>query len=192
MRSSAVRSLCGGILLALVVQPLCAQTLIIDEGTQVGFETSLFGLFTLSGIFTQVEGTIDLAGSAIGDETVRVTLDAASIKTDRERIDTLLRGPDFFDAARHPDIVFRSTAVAVVAEGRLTIDGNLTLRGVTKPLRLQATYEPVHASDDHTTAIASIIAVGRLSRRSFGMTAYPAMVGDTVTITIAARDLVPR
>jgi polyisoprenoid-binding protein YceI len=55
-------------------------------------------------------------------------------------------GPDFFDAERHPEIAFRSTAVRLADDGRAEIDGELTIRGVTRPISAGGRYAPPRAS----------------------------------------------
>lgn len=175
-----------------VADPASAQQLDLEGRTQIGFETSLFGLFTLAGTFSRVTGSIDLGGPHPGDEVIDVTIDAAAIEAESPQVAARLRGPDFFDAQTYPTITFRSTHVAATEPGRLAIDGDLTIRGVTRRQRLDATYAAIHAPNGQTSALASVLAVARLSRKDFGMTALPAIIGDTVTITVRITDLAPR
>lgn len=90
----------------------------------------------VSGQFNTWSGTITADPANLAGSSVSVDIQTASIDTNNERRDTHLRSADFFDAANHPTITFRSTRVVV--NGRdLAIHGNLTLRGVTKPVVLE-------------------------------------------------------
>ena len=88
------------------------------------------------GGFNDFTGNIVADPANLGAGSVQVEIKTASIDTNNERRDTHLRSADFFDAATHPTITFRSTRVE--ANGRnLKVHGNLTMRGVTKPVVLE-------------------------------------------------------
>lgn len=88
------------------------------------------------GRFNTFGGTITADPASLGGGSVSVEIQTASIDTNHERRDTHLRSADFFDAENHPAITFRSTRV--VAQGReLQVHGNLTIRGITRPVVLQ-------------------------------------------------------
>lgn len=90
----------------------------------------------VNGSFNQWGGTIVADPASLAGGSVQVEIQTASIDTNNERRDTHLKSADFFDAATHPTITFRSTRVEV--DGRdLKVHGNLTLRGVTKPVVLE-------------------------------------------------------
>ncbi len=90
----------------------------------------------VSGTFGEWKGTIVADPANLSAGTVNVEIQAASIDTRNARRDTHLRSGDFFDAANHPTITFRSTRVQPGRSGALKIYGNLTIRGVTKPVVL--------------------------------------------------------
>ena len=87
------------------------------------------------GTFTDWNGTIVADPASLAGGSVTVEIQTASIDTNNERRDTHLRSADFFDAARHPTITFRSTGVTARG-GELTVNGQITLRGVTRPVVL--------------------------------------------------------
>jgi polyisoprenoid-binding protein YceI len=88
------------------------------------------------GSFGEWGGTIVADPASLGGGSVSVEIQTGSIDTNNERRDTHLRSGDFFDAANHPTITFRSSRV--VASGReLTVQGDLTMRGVTRPVVLR-------------------------------------------------------
>lgn len=88
------------------------------------------------GRFNQFGGTIVADPANLAGGSVNVTVQTASIDTNNERRDTHLRSADFFDAATHPTITFRSTRVEVDGND-IKVHGNLTMRGVTKAVVLE-------------------------------------------------------
>jgi polyisoprenoid-binding protein YceI len=98
---------------------------------------------------------------------VEATIDAASIDTGAEGRDQHLRSPDFLDVANHPTITFRSTRIEP-ARGRYRLHGDLTLRGVTRPIVLDATIEGVVA-DMRGGRRASFNATTRIQREDWGL-----------------------
>ena len=111
----------------------------IDPGhAEVGFIGRHFGLTKVRGRFTGVEGTVTVR-EPLDMSEVHVVIDMASVSSGNQTRDDHLRSDDFFDAANHPQAVFRSTGVvAAGAEARMT--GELTIKGVTRPLTLDAEY----------------------------------------------------
>ena len=111
----------------------------IDTGhSDVTFRIRHF-MSRVSGTFNQWEGTITADPADWTTGTGEVTIQAASIDTRHERRDNDLRSGNFFDVATHPTITFRSTSVTVDGS-RLTIAGDLTMRGVTKPVVLEGEF----------------------------------------------------
>jgi polyisoprenoid-binding protein YceI len=90
----------------------------------------------VNGTFGQWKGSIVADPANLSGGSVNVEIQTASIDTRNERRDTHLRTGDFFDAANHPTITFQSTRVQAQRGGALKIYGNLTLRGVTRPVVL--------------------------------------------------------
>lgn len=98
--------------------------------------------FRIRHLVSRVQGTFrDWSGTIVADPAdwnagrTEIVIQAASIDTRHEKRDTHLRSADFFDVAQHPTITFTSTAVQVAGD-RVTLTGNLTIRGVTKPVTL--------------------------------------------------------
>lgn len=98
--------------------------------------------------------------------TLSVTVDLASLATGDTQRDSLLRGTDLFDVAKHPRAQFKVAQLAPSQQGRLTLDGVLTLRGVSKRLRIPATLQP-----DVTAKPRTMILKGEttLNRLDFGI-----------------------
>jgi len=142
---------------------------------------------TVRGRFSQFTGT----GETNPDGTlksVEMTLDVASIDTNAAPRDEHLRSADFFDAATHPKITFRSTQIA--AQGAdVTIRGDLTIRGVTRPVTLTGEFT-APMTDPWGSTRAALAASAKLSRKEWGLTWNVALetggfvVGDDVRITV--------
>src|SRR5207249_9667156 len=88
------------------------------------------------GRFTKFEGKMAIDREDFTKSSVQVSIDAASIDTNEPARDKHLRSDAFFDVAKHPKMTFQSTAVKSVAADKLQVDGNLTIRGTTKPVTL--------------------------------------------------------
>lgn len=118
-------------------------------------------------------------------------LDAASVFTNSEQRDGHLKSADFFDVANHPKITFESTSVSGNADA-LTIVGNLTIRGVTKPVTLKGELSSV-IKDPWGLQRRSIAVTGKIKRSEFGLTWNQALemggvlVSDEVKLEIEAQ-----
>ena len=110
----------------------------IDKGhSAVGFKVRHFFSKT-PGRFSDFGGTIMLDEKNLSASSVDVTIQTASIQTNNERRDTHLRGDDFFNAEKFPAITFKSTKITPVEGNKYKVDGDLTIRDVTKPVTLDA------------------------------------------------------
>ncbi|HEY7766868.1 YceI family protein [Longimicrobium sp.] len=142
----------------------------------------------VSGQFNQWSGTLVADPASLAGGSVEVDIQTASIDTNNERRDTHLRSADFFDALNHPVITFRSTRVAV--DGReLRVHGNLTIRGVTRPVVLEG--EMTEVSGAVGKRRIGFEAQTTIDRMDYGVSwnraaeAGGAVLGDEVRISIA-------
>lgn len=108
--------------------------------SSVGFAARHLMVSKVRGQFTSFSGAITVADPP-EQSSVEVTIDAASIDTADAKRDEHLRSADFLDVENHPTLTFRSTAVEVVDDERLRVTGDLTVRGQTQPVVLEATYD---------------------------------------------------
>ena len=96
-----------------------------------------YAVFTLvRGRFTSFSGTVVIDPAHPGATQIDVDIDASSVDTAMAVRDSHLRGEEFFDVERHPRISFRSHDATVLTAGRYTVRGELTIRGITQPVRL--------------------------------------------------------
>lgn len=140
----------------------------IDPGhTEVAFVGRHFMLTKVRGRFTGVSGTIVVAEDP-GESTAEIIIDMASVESGSQARDDHLRSADFFDAAHHPSATFSGRATDWQGtRGLLT--GELTIRGVTRPLTLQAEYLG-HVADPWGGHRAIFTADGTLNREDWGLT----------------------
>lgn len=165
-----------------------AGTWVIDEShTEAGFSVRHAGVSRVRGSFTKVSGTVQI-GDSIEASTVAVEIDTASIHTRNEGRDEHLRSADFFDVENHPKMTFQSTGVRVNGD-EILIDGELTIRGTTQPVTLNAEFNGL-VVDPYQRQVIGMSATTQISRKDFGLTwnvlleAGSMMVGDTIKIEI--------
>jgi polyisoprenoid-binding protein YceI len=108
--------------------------------SSVEFVGRHLGLAKVRGRFTKFDGTIHIA-DVPEESSVEVDIDVASVESADARRDEHLRSPDFFHVDEHPSMVFKSTSVTPVADGTWDVAGDLTIRGVTRPVVLHAEFE---------------------------------------------------
>jgi polyisoprenoid-binding protein YceI len=156
---------------------------------QVEFATKHLGMMTVRGHFTEIEtsGTIDPDYPAAS--SVEVTIQAASIRTNNAMRDDDLRSANFLDVDQYPTITFKSTKIEPTDPDRYTMAGNLTIKGQTHPVTLQALrYGELNDPGMMGHRIA-YSAEGEIDRREFGLTTNMLLdgrwvVGDRVAIMI--------
>lgn len=140
----------------------------IDPGhTEVAFIGRHFMLTKVRGRFTGVTGAIVVAEEP-GESTAEVIIDMASVESGSQARDDHLRSADFFDAARHPTATFRGRAARWQGTRGL-LAGELTIRGITRPVTLQAGYLG-HVADPWGGQRAIFTAEGTLNREDWGLT----------------------
>ncbi len=152
----------------------------------VGFVARHLMVSKVRGRFASYQATINIADDP-SKSSVVATIDAASIDTRDENRDAHLRSPDFLDAEKYPTLTFESTAVRATGED-YEVDGNLTVRDVTRPVTLQLEF--TGAQDAFGGTRAGFEAVTKIGRKDFGLTWNAALegggwvVGDNVTIEL--------
>ena len=161
------------------------ETFVIDTNhTAPRFEYNHFGYSNQLHRFDKTSGKI-MIDRAAHTGAVDVTIDATSINTGFPMFNQHLQSEDYFDTGKHPTITFKSTAVKFDGDKPVAVDGNLTIKGVTRPATLtvtsfQLTPHPLAKKD----AIGAN-AVTHIKRSDFNMGKYAPHVSDEVTLTIA-------
>ncbi|MDA8157385.1 MAG: YceI family protein [Actinomycetota bacterium] len=146
---------------------------IIDSDHSVAeFSIRYLTIAHVRGIFGAVTGTIDLDPSDLTMLSVEARIDVTSVRTGNSKRDAHLATADFFDAARYPDILFRSTGVELVGGSRFRLSGELAMHGITRPVKLHCEFAgPVKIPEaiGGETSIGFMCAT-RLNREEFGIT----------------------
>ena len=159
--------------------PLTGTWAVDPAHSRVEFQVKHLGIATVRGAFREFDGTLELSddgAQAYG------TVKATSVDTNEPQRDDHLRSGDFFDAEQHPDLAFRSTAIRQLDDDTLEIAGELTMRGVTRPIALKAEiqgYEQDPWGNDRVALEAS----GQLSRAEWGMTFNQALGSGNVLVS---------
>jgi polyisoprenoid-binding protein YceI len=148
--------------------PLPGTFTLDPSHTHVGFSVRHMMVSKVRGRFAAVTGTIVIGDDPVAS-SVEVDVELASIDTRDEARDQHLRSADFFDAEAHPTMTYRSTSVSAVGKGRFTVRGDLTVKGVTRPVELDVSYEGT-ARDPWGNERIGVSATGELDREAFGLT----------------------
>ena len=158
--------------------------------TRLGFAVRHMAVSKVRGDFKEFSGTLELAENP-ADSKVSVTIQAGSVDTHDENRDNHLRTNDFFDVENHPTWTFTSTAIRPISATEWNVDGDLTIRGVTKQVTLDATLEGV-VQDPYGLHRVGFSAKTSIEREDFGvsfngvMEAGGVVVGKKVDIDIEA------
>ncbi len=158
--------------------------------TEVGFSVRHLMVSKTRGRFGDFDGTVVIAEDPT-ESSLEVSVRLASVDTRDETRDGHLRTPDFFDVENYPEMTFRSTAVRHIGGDRWAVDGTLTVKGVSRPLTLDTTFEGT-SGDPWGGTRTGFSAKGEIDREAFGLTWNAALetggvvVGKKVTIEIEA------
>lgn len=179
------------ITLSLVAASLAApalaapETYVIDGNhTYPRFEYSHFGYSTQLSRFDKTSGKITLDRAA-KTGSIDVVIDTKSVNTGSALFNQHIQGEDFLHTEKHPTATFKSTAVRFDGDKPAAIDGNLTVKGITKPVTLTVTSfhcmpHPILKKD-----ACGANATTRIKRTDFNAGKYAPNVGDELTLTIA-------
>jgi polyisoprenoid-binding protein YceI len=146
--------------------------------SRIEFAAKQLHISTVRGTFREFEGTLDLdEGRAYG------TVNAASLDTSNERRDKHLRSPDFFEVVEHPELRFESREIRPLGEDTFEVDGDLTIRGVTKPIVLRAEFQDSETEPWGNGRI-TLEATGKLDRSDWGMTYGRRVISNRVKLQL--------
>jgi polyisoprenoid-binding protein YceI len=156
----------------------------IDGGhTQIVFAYDHMGFTNNMGVIAMPTGTLTLDPKAPAAAKVSVDIPIANLKTGVPALDEHLMKPEFFDSAKFPSAKFVSTSVKPEGTGA-TITGDLTIKGVTKPVTLDAEFYGAGVMRGKENV--GFIATGTIKRSDFGMGLAVPLVGDAVELKIIA------
>jgi polyisoprenoid-binding protein YceI len=136
--------------------------------SDVEFKIKHLMITNVTGYFGKYDATVEAAGDDFTDAKISFEADVASITTKNEQRDQHLQAEDFFHAAQYPKITFVSTSVKKVDNETLKIGGDLTMRGVTKPVVLDVEYSGI-VKDPYGQTKAGFEVKGKVNRKDFGV-----------------------
>ena len=167
--------------------PLPTGTWTVDPvHSSVEFQVKHLGIATVKGQFTDFEGTLEVTPDGVN---AHGSVNVASVDTREPQRDGHLRSPDFFDVENHPQITFTSTAIRPIDEDEFEIEGDFTIRGITRPLKLVGVLEGTE-TDPQGNERVGFSATAQINRSDYDMKFNMALgsgnvvVGDKVKILI--------
>ncbi len=136
--------------------------------SEVLFKVKHLVISTVTGTFKKFDGSIESENDDFTDAKVNFTLDVNSIDTNQEQRDGHLKSDDFFSADKFPQIVFNSTSFKKIASNNYKLIGELTMKGTTKTVELDAEYGG-SATDFYGNLKAGFEVSGKVNRKDFGL-----------------------
>ena len=136
--------------------------------TSIDFSVSHMVISEVTGKFKDFEGTVTASHDDFSDAVIDVKISADSITTENSDRDAHLRSADFFDVERFPAITFKSHRTEVNGSGKLAIAGELSMRGVTKPVSLNVRFNG-KAVNPWGQLIAAFKATAVINRKDWGL-----------------------
>ncbi len=181
MKTRLLITILGATLAAPVI---AADSYTIDPGhTHPSYEISHFGWSIQRGRFDKVSGKVVLDRAAKSG-SVDVSIDVASVSTGVAKLDEHLKSEDFFNVAKYPTMTFKSKKVLFNGDKPVSIEGEFTLLGVTKPLTLAISAFQCAPNQFVRKDACGADATGTIKRTEFGMTKYAPGLGDEVKLLI--------
>jgi polyisoprenoid-binding protein YceI len=159
--------------------------------SEIKFKVKHLVVSTVTGHFANFSAAIEADRDDFSDARITFEADVNSISTNNEQRDGHLKSPDFFDAAKYPKMTFRSKSVTQVSEGEYEVTGDLTIKGVTRPVTLDVNYNGTVAGFGGAK-VAGFEITGKINRFDYGLTwnaiteAGGVVVSSDVKLDIAA------
>lgn len=158
--------------------------------SEIAFSVRHLGISKVRGTFERFDATV-VAAENPADSTAHASIEVASIVTGNDTRDAHLRTNDFFAASAHPTIEFRSTGLRR-ENGEFLLDGELTIKGITKPVTIRGEFGGI-ATDTDGAVKAAAAGTATINRSDFGVTwnapldAGGMLLGEEVTLSIEAQ-----
>ncbi|MCG5512980.1 YceI family protein [Ectothiorhodospira shaposhnikovii] len=185
---SATVVLVSGMATSALAEPVTYE--IDPTHTFPRFSYSHFGLSTQTSQFNQTHGTVTLDKEG-GTGQVDIVIDMTSVETGYTTFNEHIQGEDFFDTASHPEARFQSSQINFQDGRPVSIDGHLTMKGITQPVTLEVSHfaAMVHPMLERPAIGAHAHTV--VKRSDFNADKFVPYVGDEITISISMEAVVP-
>ncbi len=142
------------------------------------------GLSQYTARFDKMDGKMNFTPATASVSRVEFTIDATSINTGLAPFNKKLQGAEFFDAEKNADIKFKSTKIELVSGNKYKMSGDMTLRGITKPMSWDVTFNGGLYNGYVQAHAVGFSAKGVVKRSDWGMKEYIGIVGDNVEVLI--------
>jgi polyisoprenoid-binding protein YceI len=137
--------------------------------SEIQFKVKHLVISNVTGSFKKFSGEVITHEEGFENAEINLSIDVASIDTNQEMRDTHLKSPDFFDIANHSLITFKSTSFKKTTGDTYKLKGNLTMKGITKEVEVEAIYGG-SAKDSYGNMKAGFEITGTIKRKEFGLT----------------------
>jgi polyisoprenoid-binding protein YceI len=176
---------------ALATPQTATTTWNIDPAHAVAeFKVKHMMISNVKGQFGKVTGTLTLDETDLTKSKATASLEASSIETRDAQRDAHLKSADFLHVEKFPSLSFSSTRISLVRDGELAVEGDLTIRGVTRKVVFNVEGPTPPTKDPWGNTRVGVSATTRINRKDYGLTWNAALetggilVGDEVTITL--------
>ncbi len=167
-------------------QALAADYQIDPTHTSVVASWSHFGFSHPTATFAEASGSVSFDESAPEQATISVTIPVKSVDTRVPALtEEFLNGVDYFEVAKYPTATFTSTKVTALGDNRFEVAGDLTIKGVTKPVVMQAQLNAIGEHPMTKKPAIGFDATTVIKRTEFNMGIYAPYVSDEVILTIS-------
>ncbi|MGV6820601.1 MAG: YceI family protein [Parvularcula sp.] len=195
---STVLGACGA--LAVAAEPALAETesfaaappqtggfALVPAQSTLAFSIRRLGVSRIKGHFNSFDVALNYNDEAPEASLVDATITVSSVEMENDAYTQMLLGPDWFDAAQYPEASFRSIRILRRGENEGVLAGELTIRGISRPVELDILFEEERIDPARQVGLLSISARGSFRRDDFGMEGYRRFVGKNVGIQIDAQ-----
>lgn len=185
---------CASLLAPVLTPDLTTQPAELQSGAykldtahaSILFKIDHLGFSTYVGRFEAFDATLDFETSQPETAQITATIDMTSLDIANDTFADELMGPDWFNTDAHPQAVFRSTNAIALSQTTGTVEGDLTLKGVTHPISLAVTFNGAAYDRLRNAEIMGFSATTIFDRTTFGVSRFTGILADDVTIEIEA------
>ncbi len=184
-----IRLAASALALGLLTAPVLAAPVAYEfdkSHSNLSFSYNHLGYSTTDGRFGTWDAKLMIDADQPENSSLEMTIDTNSLDTFWAERDTHFKSADFFDTAKFPEASFKSTKVTKTGEQTLQIEGDLTIKGITKPATLDVTVTSMGEHPMEKKPWVGFAGTTTIKRSDFGMDMYTPYVGDDVTIVLHA------
>jgi polyisoprenoid-binding protein YceI len=159
----------------------------LDKGhSKIGFTVSHHMISEVDGYFRTFTANLTSSKEDFSDAVFELTAETSSINSENEMRDKDLRSDGFFDVAKYPTLKFKSTAFRKISGNKYSLEGNLTIKGITKPITMEVTLLGPEPHPRTNKPAIGIKATGKINRKDFGVgeDLMEMMVGNEVELRV--------